>query len=98
MSEKLFVRKISTYVNASDETRVLVTLQSVATSGKSALFALPLPEGAKVGSVVLQKGMTLEEARRQIAIGEDFSEIFAWGPLSEGQTADSAIHDVVLKG
>ena len=89
----MFVRKLSTYENAKNETRVLCTFQSVPVNSKAGLFAVQLPAGAKVGSVVLQNGISLEDAKAQIAIGQDFSDIFEWGAQKDG-----ALHEITLKG
>tara|TARA_R110000803_G_scaffold71102_4_gene134162 strand:+ start:8885 stop:9154 length:270 start_codon:yes stop_codon:yes gene_type:complete len=88
----MFVRKLSTYENAKGETRVLCTFQSVQLNNNASLFAVKLPDGAKVGSVVMQNGLTLEDAKAQVSIGQDFSDTFVFGAQVDG-----AIHEITLK-
>ena len=88
----MYVRLIDTYKNKKGETRVYVTFQSFKATGKASMFATEFPADAKIGSRTLAKSYTLEKAREDIALGEDFSDTFEWG-----EQIDGLIHEVKLK-
>jgi len=103
----MYISGISTYYSGkSDEnpqgtSRIGVTLQSIEVDESAGLFALPLPKGTKIGYVSLKKGTTIEQAQKQLSIGQDFSSTFEWGakkPDVEGQQPNEFLHEVVLKG
>ena len=90
----MFVRKISTYENAQGVERVLVTFQSSPITEATALFAVKLSEDTKIGCISLQKGISIEDAKKSIALGADFSANFKWGEKKADQADDSMLHDI----
>lgn len=101
----IYIRSIKDYYsNKSNENpdgtkRVLVTFQSFAGGGVSALFAGQLPDDAKIGSMTLQKGITLEQATKALALGQDMSATHSWGALKEGTyngEPNKVLHEVKL--
>ncbi len=102
----MYISGISTYYsgitdeNPKGTARVGVTLQSVEVNEAASFFALPLPEGAKIGYVSLKKGITLEQAQEELSIGQDMSSTFEWGAKKPdtGDKPNKFLHEVVLKG
>ena len=102
----IFIRSIREYTsgvsneNPEGNNRVLVTFQSYAQTEASALFAGKTPDGAKIGSMSLHKGVTLEQANTALTLGADMSATHSWGALkditNDDGTANTVLHDVLL--
>ena len=99
----IFIRSIQEYVsgvsneNPEGNTRVLVTFQSYAQTEASALFAGKTPDGAKIGSMSLHKGVTLEQANTALKIGSDMSATHSWGALKDITNDDGTPNKVLFE-
>ena len=74
----MIARKLTAYTNADGDERILVSFQDNEESADSLLFATE-SQSKKIGSVVLRKGTTMEQAVAQKIVGRDFSATFKFG-------------------
>ena len=102
----IFIRSIQEYTsgvsneNPEGNVRVLVTFQSYAQTEESALLAGKTPEGSKIVSMSLHKGVSLEQANKALQIGADMSATHSWGALkditNDDGTPNKVLHEVLL--
>lgn len=81
---KTIVHKLISYTNKKGDSRIMIVLR-----GEHPLIAL-----AQFGSVVVKKGILMEEVEKQFKQGQDVSNQIAWGSKIEG---DGPFYQVSLK-